>query len=138
MNNCIRLKEARTNLGLSQKALGKKLGLSSWTICMLEKDETKWRSMTATTVDKINSLFDGTFEYDSEKEKTNIIEEESIISDPIIIHTHQLKDNSLNDLDKKTLELIEFTYEGLMDYKTNKEFIANINMLKRILNKYDS
>ena len=137
MNNCIRLKEIRTNLGLSQRELGKKLGLSNWTICKLEKDETKWRAIAATTVDKINSLFDGTFEYDSEKEETNTIEE-SIISDPIIIHTHQLMNNGLNDLDKKTLTLIEFAYEGLMDCKTNKEFIANINMLKRILNKYDS
>lgn len=138
MNNCIRLKEIRTNLGLSQRELGKKLGLSNWTICKLEKDETKWRAIAATTVDKINSLFDGSFEYDSKKEETNIIEEESIISEPIIIRTQQLKDNSLNDLDKKTLTLIEFAYEGLMDCKTNKEFIANINMLKRILNKYDS
>ena len=138
MNNCIRLKEVRTNLGLSQRELGKKLGLSNWTICKLENDETSWRAMKKSTVDKINSLFDGSFENVSIKEATNVIEEERIISEPIIIHTQQLKDNSLNDLDKKTVTLIEFTYEGLMDYKTGKEFIANMNMLKRILNKYDS
>lgn len=138
MNNCIRLKEVRTNLGLSQRELGKKLGLSNWTISKLESDETKWRAMAHSTTDKINSLFDGTFEYDSEKEETNVIEEENVIIEPIVIHTQQLKDNSLNDLDNKTLTLIEFAYEGLMDSKTGKEFIANINMLKRILNKYDS
>lgn len=138
MNNCIRLKEVRTNLGLSQRELGKKLGLSNWTISKLESDETKWRAMAPSTTDKINSLFDGTFEYDSEKEETNVIEEENVIIEPIVIHTQQLKDNSLNDLDNKTLTLIEFAYEGLMDSKTVKEFIANINMLKRILNKYDS
>ena len=138
MNNCIRLKEVRTNLGLSQRELGKKLGLSNWTISKLESDETKWRAMAPSTTDKINSLFDGTFEYDSEKEETNVIEEENVIIEPIVIHTQQLKDNSLNDLDNKTLTLIEFAYEGLMDSKTGKEFIANINMLKRILNKYDS
>lgn len=138
MNNCIRLKEVRTNLGLSQRELGKKLGLSNWTISKLESDETKWRAMAPSTTDKINSLFDGTFEYDSEKEETNVIEEEKVIREPIVIHTRQLMDNGLNDLDKKTLTLIEFAYEGLMDSKTGKEFIANINMLKRILNKYDS
>lgn len=136
MNNCMRLKEVRTKMGISQRALGKKLGLSSWTICKLETDETKWRAMTPSTTDKINSLFDGTFEYDSEKEEINVIEEENVISEPIVIHTQQLKDNSLNDLDNKTLTLIEFAYEGLMDSKTGKEFIANINMLKRIIKKY--
>ena len=50
----------------------------------------------------------------------------------------EVKDNSckLTKNDQKTYTLIEFAFEGLRDSENHDEFMANIKMLKRILDKY--
>lgn len=140
MNRSERLKTKRVEDGLSQAALAKKLGMSPNTINYLETDETRWGTMYTKTVDKINSYLDGTINETitiiPSKRTDNYIDSERVDEQPIMVICKSKDDNSLTDDDKKTLTLIEFAYEGLSDSKTHEEFMANINMLKRIIKKY--
>lgn len=140
MNRSERLKTKRVEDGLSQAALAKKLGMSPNTINYLEADETRWGTMYTKTVDKINSYLDGTINETitiiPSKRTDNYIDSERVDEQPIMVICKSKDDNSLTDDDKKTLTLIEFAYEGLSDSKTHEEFMANINMLKRIIKKY--
>ena len=139
MNRCERLKSKRMEDGLSQMALGKKLGMSPNTINYLETDETRWASMYAKTVDKINGYLDGTIIDVPVKKPVKKIEVEAKQEAPIVVICETKKsDDVLTKTDKKVLTLIEFAYEGLSESKTHEDFVANINMLKRILNKYEN
>ena len=51
----------------------------------------------------------------------------------VIIHKNT---NSLTVKDQKTLTLIEFAYEGLFEAETHEDFVANLKMIKRIIDKY--
>ena len=140
MNNCERLIARRKELNLTQTGVAKMLKMSVNTINHLENDETRWRSMQTKTVDKINSFIDGTFEEEQVHtvEPVNNVEFEHKHEQTIVvIHDTKKENNVLTADDKKTLTLIEFAYEGLVESRTHNEFIANVNMLKRILNKYE-
>lgn len=142
MNNCERLVARRNEEGLSQVALAKMLGMSANTIHQLEHDETRWRGMYTKTVDKINGFLDGTFNKEVESEpiekpKKNVNRKPKHEQTIVVIHDTKKDETVLNENDKKTLTLIEFAYEGLSDSKTHDDFVANINMLKRILKKYN-
>lgn len=141
MNRSERLKTKRVEDGLSQAALAKKLGMSPNTINYLETDETRWGTMYTKTVDKINRYLDGTIEemvtIIPAKRTSDYIDSERIDEQPVmVICKSKDNDDLLTENDKKTLTLIEFTYEGLSDSKTHEDFVANVNMIKRILKKY--
>lgn len=132
MNNCELLKRRRKEERLSQTNLAKMLGMSCKTIVALEKDETRWRAMHAVTVDKINSFLDGSY-----KENVNSVNEEPAHKPAVVVVCDIPKnDNTLSKQDKKTLTLVEFAYEGLTESTNHNEFVANLKLLKRILDKY--
>lgn len=115
--------------------------MSPNTINYLETDETRWGTMYTKTVDKINSYLDGTIEemvtIIPAKRTSDYIDSERIDEQPImVICKSKDNDDLLTENDKKTLTLIEFAYEGLSDSKTHEDFVANVNMIKRILKKY--
>ena len=58
MGNCAKLKWNRRRLGLTQAEFAKKAGVSSTTICKLERDETAWRTMRDDTVDRVYAMFE--------------------------------------------------------------------------------
>ena len=139
MNRCEILKSKRIEDGLSQVALSKKIGVAANTISYLETDETRWASMYAKTVDKINGYLDGTLNDVPVKKPVKKVDVEPKQETPIVVICESKKDNNvLTEDDKKTLTLIEFAYEGLNDSKTHDDFMAYIHMLKRILNKYEN
>lgn len=139
MSNCTRLRECRKADGLSQAELGKRIGLSDLTIYKLEKDETAWAAMKSTTSDKIYGYFESRVS-DKKDIKNEVILEEPVVEEvvekpvPVAVYKVEAK-NGLSEEDEKIMILIDFAYEGLIDAKTHEEFKANLNMLKRIVNK---
>lgn len=132
MNNCEILKRRRKEEHLSQNNLAKMLGMSCKTIVALEKDETRWRAMHAVTVDKINSFLDGSY-----KENVNNIKEEPAHKPAVVVVCDTPKnDTALTKQDNKILTLIEFAYDGLTESTNHNDFIANLKLLKRIVDKY--
>lgn len=152
MTNCMRLKEARKNAGLSQVDLAHKVNLSPYTIVKLEKDETQWAIMAPMTADKIQGFLDEAaaeqlnknkeIKAVKEKPQKETVEEIKVVEDVVIepekkvVHKTTKKQNGLTELDGKTLTLVEFAYDGLKESKTHEDFMANIGLLKRILSKY--
>ena len=146
MGNCAKLKWNRRRLGLTQAEFAKKAGVSSTTICKLERDETAWRTMRDDTVDRVYAMFEPMNSWKPDDfEASNVIREihteieeneKGIVREEVIVE--EVKDNSckLTKNDQKTYTLIEFAFEGLRDSENHDEFMANIKMLKRILDKY--
>ena len=161
MGNCAKLKWNRKRLGLSQKEFAEKVGVCQYTICKLERDETAWATIKAATEDKIYAAFDSMASWQPERadkviqeiaEEIDILEDnnmhvESNNADKTCTNAEKVvyagdnytsfeKCDFLTDQDKKSLTLIEFAYEGLTEATSHSEFVANVNMLKRVLNKY--
>ena len=146
MNNCERFKEARKELGLSQTALAKKLGVSQCTISKLETDDRQWTHRSDLVTDAVQKFFEdiSSGKYNKQPEVTPKKEEEpgSVILKTRVIVGKKEEDKpiekkyELTDRDRKTLALIEFAYDGLKEAKNDSEFKANIALMKRILNKY--
>ena len=146
--NCTKLRQNRKRLGLTQQQFADKVGLSIMTISKLERDETAWGTLQAATVDKIQEFYSSMVSWQPERpdkvlrEINQVIEEpqieEEIVMEPKVVFTQKPVEtnNSLNEQDNKTLTLMEFAYEGLTQATTHEEFVANINMIKRIINKY--
>ena len=144
MKRCERLKAARIALGLSQKEFAKLVGLSHYTMWKLENDETSWAVMTAPSVDKIDAFFEryetGSLTESVPANSELTMHDDSTVVDeviePVVDVEFKIVSSNLTQIDLKSLTLIEFTYESLSEAKTHDEFVANINMLRRILAKY--
>lgn len=159
MGRCQILKHCRKELNLNQQQFADKVGVSLSTIARLEQDETAWLSVRPATEDKIQELIGSVDRWGrkhlTREDKTESKDETKPIDVPKSIPIGQITPemmkhitkqheedkvkevhNSLNGHDKKTLTLIEFAYEGLVESTTHEEFVVNINMIKRILNKY--
>lgn len=158
MGRCAILKHCRRELKMSQKQFAEAVGVSDGTIYRLEHDETAWLSVRPETEEKIQSLIGGVDRWgrkhltndDTEsKDETKPVDApkkvmiSQITPEMMEQATKQYEEekaknlhNSLTTHDKKTLTLIEFVYEGLTEASTHDDFVANINMLKRIINKY--
>ena len=158
MGRCNILKHCRKELRMNQQEFADKVGVSISTIRRLEGDETAWLSVRPETEDKIQQLI-GSVDRWGRKHLTDTIDVSEDESKPVDVPksvtfgeltqemieqaTKQYEEeqskiihNGLNGHDKKTLTLIEFAYEGLMESSTHEEFVANLNMIKRIINKY--
>lgn len=159
MGRCAILKHCRKELNLNQEQFADKVGVSLSTIRRLEQDETAWLSVRPDTEDKIQSLIGGVDRWGrkhlTKEDKNNGKDGTTPVETPATIPIGQITPemmeqvnkqheerkeknvhNSLNGHDRKTLTLIEFAYEGLMEASTHEEFVANINMIRRIINKY--
>ena len=150
MGNCAKLKWNRKRLGLTQKQFAEKVGLHVLTIAKLEKDETAWATILPSTEDKIYSFYEGMNSWQPERadkvireindeletEQEVIKEEIVMVPEPVVVNEPVHNENSLNKDDEKTLILIEFAFEGLKESKTHEDFVANINMMKRIIKQY--
>lgn len=152
MGNCAKLKWNRRRLGLTQAQFAKKAGVSVNTINKLERDETAWRTMRDDTVDRVYAMFEPMNSWKPDDfEANNVIREihteieeaengivrEEVVPEVEEVIVPEVKDNSkLTKNDQKTYTLIEFAFEGLRDSENHEEFVANIKMLKRILDKY--
>lgn len=146
--NCTKLKWNRKRLGLTQKQLADKVGVHVLTIGKLERDETAWGTLQASTVDKISEFYASMASWQPDRpdkvlrEINEVIEEppveEEIVMEPKVVFTQKPieTNNGLNTHDSKTLTLMEFAYEGLVQATTHEEFAANIKMIKRIIDKY--
>lgn len=151
MGNSERLKWNRQKLGLSQKELARKAGLSIATIGRLEQDETRWDVITAETFDKITGVFDNTNAWP-------FIKRDTVIADTEVEYTDESKEELRKSIavafgfeeeemdeqkkvydnkeDKATLELLEFAFEGLKEAESHEDFTANVKLMKRILNRF--
>lgn len=148
MGNCVKLKWNRKRLGLTQKTFAEKVGVSVQTISRLEQDETAWLTIRPETEDKICSMFDSMTSWQPERADRVIREtngdmddtsvEETALSKPIVVCEAVIKEShdGLNEKDEKTLILMEFAYEGLVAAETHEDFVANLNLINRILKKY--
>lgn len=125
-----RLKDTRIKLGLTHKGLAKRTGLSHTTLEKLQSDETAWLTIKKETSEKLEAFYDSLVNESNEYINT---ESSEIVKTPPVVVTNI---NNVTSKDDKTLTLIEFVYEGLNESKTHKEFMANIQMLKRIVNNY--
>ena len=145
MGNCEKLKWNRKRLGMSQKDFAKKVGLSVATIGRLEQDEMHWEVVTDETFDKIANAFDNNNSWrirrpeksDTIVEKTEQNDEcKNVITKQSVCMLIKKDDNDMTEQDMMTLTLVKFAYEGMKESKTHDEFIANINLLKRIIRDY--
>lgn len=128
MNRSQRLKDVRIKLGLTHKGLAKRIGLSHATLEKLQTDETSWLTIKKETSDKIEAFYDSLVNESYECTKSEIVQ-----ASPVVVTNLS---NGTTAKDDKTLTLIEFIYEGLNESKTHKDFMANINMLKRVIDNY--
>ncbi len=145
--NCTKLRWNRKRLGLTQKQLAEKVGVHVLTIGKLERDETAWATLQDTTVDKIMSFYSSMASWQPERpdkvlQEINDVSEEPQVEEEVIMDVkpvfEQVKpvDEGLCKQDEKTLALIEFAYEELTQSKTHEDFAISIQMLKKIINKY--
>lgn len=146
MGQCVKLKFGRKQLKLSQKAFAEKVGLSLNTIHKLETDETAWLTALPSTIDKIYGALEGV-NYWARNDKPT---QELTVNEPVIDELdytvaepepnpviEEVKANDgLHKRNSKTLILIDFAVEGLKEAETNEDFMANIKLLKRILQDY--
>ena len=148
MVESVMLKWTRKYKGLTQQQVADAVGLSNQMISKLELDHKHWKSLSVETKTKFNEFFEGckgweplnleSAETEESKKTENVIEEIHKNEKPIKRETKiEKKDNKLTENDDKVLTLIEFAYEGLSESKTHNEFISNINLMKRILKKYE-
>ena len=149
MGNCARLKWNRKRMGLTQKEFAKRAGLSWNTVQRLETDETAWATIRAETEDRISSMFESMSEWQpDEKTAHKVIQEihdelmegpavEEIEDvEPVVAESKPVYTNGLTDEDVKTFVLMEFAFDGLSQAKTHPDFVANMAMIKRIVNQY--
>lgn len=150
MGNSERLKWNRKELGLSQKELAQKAGLSLATIGRLEQDETRWDVITDETFDKIAGVFDNASAWPFIKRDTGTadicveetsksmeeLEKNIAISFGLEEKMYEQKKAYDNKEDKATLELLEFAFEGLKEAESHEDFTANVKLMKRILNRF--
>ena len=147
MVESVMLKWTRRNKGLTQQQVADAIGLSNQMISKLELDHKCWKGLSVETKAKFNEFFEGAKGWEpleleptkDESENTEKkVEEKPKTEKPIKRESKiEKNDNKLTEDDDKILTLIEFAYEGLSESSTRNEFEANINMLKRILKKYD-
>ena len=154
MGNCAKLKWNRKKLGLTQKQFADKAGLNVTTINKLENDETAWLTVQRETEEKIYKMYEGVDVWaieptnkgaDKPVEPTEIKQDNKVLISEV---TQEMVDrmaaeearvqklHSLTTHDNKIMTLMEFAYEGLTEAKSHEEFEANLNMIRRILNKY--
>lgn len=154
MGNCAKLKWNRKKLGLTQKQFAKAAGLDVGTINKLENDETAWLTVRRETEDRIYKMYEGVDVWaiepvnkgeDKPVEPTEIKQDNKVLITEV---TQEMVDrmaaeearvqklHSLTAHDNKIMTLMEFAYEGLTESKSHEEFEANLNMIRRILNKY--
>ena len=157
MGMCEKLKWNRKRLMMTQKEFGDMVGLSATTICKLERDETAWGVIQADTADKIASHFEKMSSWQPERADKVLREINEDVEDyvnvngiddipvnlPITITPatveYGMSVNSSNDMtreDLETLTLMEFGFEGLFESTKHEEFVANMNIIRRIVNKY--
>ena len=144
--NSTRLKWYRKELGLSQTAMGKLIGLNQSHISVLERDETAWVTLHDETVDKIARFYEDMASGKFEKAKetlsgVNEVKEpvEEQVVEPIKEEVVMEQVNTIEGLHKedlKILGLIEFAYEELTQSESHEDFVINIRMLKKIVNRY--
>lgn len=144
--NCAKLKWNRKRLGFTQKEFAELVGLSLGTIARLEQDETAWLTIRDETADRIYEHYDSMASWQPEEAAVVVRElseddqsevtEEVVEHKPVVIDVPVLREKGLSETDKATMNLIEFTYQGLMESSTHEEFMVHIKMLKRIINKY--
>ena len=150
MGNCAKLKWNRRAKGLTQQQFADLCGVSKGTIAKLEIDETAWLTLRPDTEDKIVAQFTSPNSWklsdkdihrgvkeigaelaeDSDVKVEVVAEPEAIIEKPVVVH------NGLTNEDLKVITLVEFAYEGLTQATTHDEFVANINLIKRIIKAY--
>lgn len=152
MSNCAKLKWNRKAKGLTQKQFADLVGLNVSTISKLEKDETAWLTIRPETEEKIYAQYTSMHSWqpdrpdkvlreindDVEKEDEVMEEKKESVWPKHDIFYEPVKEihNGLTEQDEKTKTLIEFAYEGLTEAKTHEEFVANINIIRRVLNRY--
>ena len=146
MTRTTMLKWCRREKGMTQQALGDAVGLNANTIYKLESNHEVWNGLKDTTKEKLNTFFEGTkywvplemkFSMPEPTKTEEVIKVEPVTNDkPTEVHQIQYVANQVAPTDIKALTLIEFAYEGLQESKTHEDFVANINMLKRIISKY--
>ena len=138
LKNC-RMMEKR----ISQKELSEAVGISERMINKLEHDEDLWKTMRSSNREKLNEYFKNTRGWEPLEVESGFFDPDKLINketveivkeEPKIIENEI---NQLTEIDAKALTLIEFAYEGLSESDSHTDFIANINMLKRILKKFD-
>lgn len=149
MVKSVMLKFARQDKHVTQQQVADAVGLSIRKISKLELDRDEWHDLDNETRAKFNEFFKGAkgwepLEMVSDDEATlddektdaeqNVENRKSVIEHE---HKNENSDDELIEDDDKILTLVEFAYEGLVESKTHDDFTANINMLKRILKKYD-
>lgn len=144
MKKSVMLKNCRAmEKRVTQKELADAVGISERMLNKLEHDEEPWKTMRNSVKEKFNEYFkdvngweplkvDGpSFNLDKLVKKQEI---EPVKEEPVIVVKNN---NKLTENDIKALTLIEFAYESLTEASSHTEFTANIDMLKRILNKFD-
>lgn len=152
MGNCAKLKWNRKKLGLTQKQFADKAGLNVTTINKLENDETAWLTVQRETEEKIYKLYEGVDVWAIEPRnkgtdkpaETEIKQDNKVLIsevtqemvDRMTAEEERVRKERLNAHDNKIMTLIEFAYEGLIEAKTHADFEANINIIKRIIDKY--
>lgn len=147
MKKTVMLKNCRAmEKRVSQKELADAIGISERMLNKLEHDDEPWKTMRNHTKEKLNEYFkdtkgwepleviSGGFDPDKLGKKELKVEPAKVETKPVI---EVKKDSKLTDDDTKVFTLIEFAYEGLNESSSHTDFEANINLLKRILKKYD-
>lgn len=157
MGRCAILKFGRRELKMSQKQFAEAVGVSVGTIGRLELDESAWLTVRPETEEKIQKLLNGIDRWgrnhhteENSKDESNTDTDTSkaiplcqltpeILEQAAKKHEEKKEEpihNGLSGHDRKTLSLIEFAYEGLTEASSHEEFVANLNMIKRIISKY--
>lgn len=147
MNKSVMLKWSRRDKKLSQKKLAEEIGISENIISRLELSSSEWNKLDESTKSKLNEFFEGCKYWESLvgepdiEDASNFVEidavEESKETKSSLDYKIQYSDDMITKYDVKVLTLIEFAYEGLCDSKTHEDFKANVDLIKRILKKYN-
>lgn len=139
MNKPTMLKWSRREKQLTQKQLADDIGVSPKLIGRLELESSEWEKLDEASINKLNDIFDGTKYW-------NLVESNSIEVERLDIPIENKPEerievhkpcNKLTKDDIKILTLIEFAYEGLRESQKHEDFVVNVNLIKRILNKYN-
>ena len=144
MSNAERLYWNRKNvLKMTQEEFANKAGLCAATIARLEKDESHWEVIQASTFDKITAMFeDGNFwplKFNGvetpmkEVEKVLEKKEETEQTPVWAIQLERGLNDMMTDEDKKTMVLLEFAFERLKKSETHSDFEEKLKLIKEIL-----
>ena len=147
MNKPTMLKWCRKEKGMTQKALSEASGVSTGVIGELEVSSQRWDGLSDPIKEKLDKFFEGSKYWEPLMADSNTSdfenyfeaepEEEPVMTKPTVVERKIIhKADCVEPNDIKAFTLIEFAYEGLQEAKTHEEFVANINMLKRIISKY--